>query len=159
MASLTQTSATNQKRPARQPMDKPQMATTSIKSEQNKYDQVVVVIPALNEEKSLPLVLGDLPKVARVIVVDNGSTDATPRLAAELGAVVVPESQRGYGKACLTGLDEVAEIVEREDVDVQVVVFADADYSDHVDAIGELIDPILSRRKGLCIRVTIAGRA
>ena len=68
------------------------------------YDSVAVVIPALNEEESLPLVLGDLPQVARVVVVDNGSTDDTAKLAAELGATVIPEAQRGYGKACLTGL-------------------------------------------------------
>ena len=72
------------------------------------YDSVAVVIPALNEEESLPLVLGDLPQVARVVVVDNGSTDDTAKLAAELGATVVPEPQRGYGKACLTGLAELA---------------------------------------------------
>ena len=157
MASITQTSAANQKRPARQPMDKSQMANPSIKSADNKYDQVMVVIPALNEEKSLPLVLEDLPEVARVIVVDNGSTDATPSLAAESGAVVIPEPQRGYGKACLTGLSEVAEIVKREDFDLQVVVFADADYSDHVDAIGELIDPILADEKDFVLGSRLLG--
>src|SRR5260221_2160081 len=55
---------------------------------------VVVVIPALNEEASLPLVLRDLPAVGRVIVVDNGSTDGTSRVAIDAGATVVTEAQR-----------------------------------------------------------------
>src|SRR5947207_1946404 len=64
---------------------------------------VTVIIPALDEETSLPRVLGDLPRVGRVIVVDNGSTDGTARVASEAGAMVVAEPRRGYGSACLRG--------------------------------------------------------
>ena len=121
------------------------------------YDSVAVVIPALNEEESLPLVLGDLPQVARVVVVDNGSTDDTAKLATELGATVIPESQRGYGKACLTGLAEVARQVDQENLNVEVVVFADADYSDHVHAIGSLIDPILADQQDFVLGSRLLG--
>jgi len=64
---------------------------------------VCAVIPALNEEESISLVLRDLPRdvVRDVIVVDNGSTDATAQRAREAGATVVPEPRRGYGSACL----------------------------------------------------------
>ena len=121
------------------------------------YDSVAVVIPALNEEESLPLVLGDLPQVARVVVIDNGSTDDTAKLAAELGATVVPEPQRGYGKACLTGLAEVARQVDQENLNVEVVVFADGDYSDHVHAIGRLIDPILADQQDFVLGSRLLG--
>ncbi|HEV7783708.1 MAG TPA: glycosyltransferase, partial [Thermoanaerobaculia bacterium] len=64
-----------------------------------------VVIPALNEEASLPLVLADLPRtVRRVVVADNGSVDGTARVAREGGAEVVMAPRRGYGSACLAGL-------------------------------------------------------
>ena len=80
------------------------MASEQHGDQEVEFPSAVVVIPALNEEESLPLVLNDLPSVGRVIVVDNGSTDQTAKLATELGATVVEESQRGYGSACLRGL-------------------------------------------------------
>jgi glycosyltransferase involved in cell wall biosynthesis len=109
-----------------------------------KLEGVVVVIPALNEEESLPLVLRDLPPIERVIVVDNGSTDATARVAAEEGAQVVGEPERGYGAACLRGLAAIEEFVDRGGSPPRVVAFADADYSDHVDRLPELVAPIES---------------
>ena len=101
---------------------------------------VAVIIPALNEEASLPLVLRDLPKVGRVLVVDNGSTDATARVAVEGGAIVVSEPQRGYGSACLRGL---AALAEPNTMVPRVVVFVDGDYSDHPNRLPELVAPIL----------------
>ena len=66
-----------------------------------------VVIPAYNEEASLPLVLEAIPSppVSRTVVVDNNSTDATSEVAAAGGAEVVTERRPGYGSACLGGLD------------------------------------------------------
>jgi glycosyltransferase involved in cell wall biosynthesis len=103
---------------------------------------VAVIIPALNEEASLPLVLRDLPGVGRVIVVDNGSTDATARVAAEGGATVVAEPVRGYGAACLRGLGAIAELADRGESSPRVVVFLDGDYSDHPERLPELVAPI-----------------
>jgi len=87
-----------------------------------------VVIPALDEERSLPLVLADLPRppVRRVVVADNGSADGTARVAAAGGAVVVAAPRRGYGSACLAALDYL-----RRHQPPDIVVFVDADYSDH----------------------------
>lgn len=101
--------------------------------------QVDVVIPALNEQESIPLVLRALTDtcVRRVIVVDNGSDDDTARIAAELGAIVVPEPRRGYGSACLAGMDRA----RRDPPDV--LIFLDADYSDHPEEISRLLEPIL----------------
>jgi hypothetical protein len=103
---------------------------------------VNVVIPALDEEASLPLVLHDLPAVGRVIVVDNGSTDATARVAVEAGAEVVSEPQRGYGAACLRGLAAIKESMTAGQNAPQIVVFLDADYSDDPRYLPKLVEPI-----------------
>lgn len=106
-------------------------------------DAVWVIIPALNEEASLPLVLRDLPPVGQVIVIDNGSTDATAAVARRHRATVVAERQRGYGAACLRGLRAIGELVRAGESVPQVVVFVDADYSDHPDLLPDLVQPIL----------------
>ncbi len=107
-----------------------------------------VVIPALNEEASLPLVLAELPRppVRRVVVADNGSRDGTARVAREGGAVVVPAARRGYGTACLAGLDHL-----RRNDPPDIVVFIDADYSDHPDELSRLIAPLLAGEADLVI--------
>jgi glycosyltransferase involved in cell wall biosynthesis len=81
-----------------------------------------------------------------VIVVDNGSTDQTAQIASNLGATVITEPQRGYGAACLAGLNEIQRWVTEEDATVRVVAFVDADYSDHVDLLEALIEPIFDDR-------------
>jgi glycosyltransferase involved in cell wall biosynthesis len=106
-------------------------------------ESVTVVIPALNEEESLPLVLNDLPDVGQVIVVDNGSRDATPEIAARSGATVVLEPRRGYGSACLCGLAAIREQIERGRSSPEIVAFVDADYSDHPNLLPPLVEPIV----------------
>jgi glycosyltransferase involved in cell wall biosynthesis len=97
--------------------------------------RIGIVIPALNEARALPKVLAEIPDfVDRIIVADNGSTDATAAVASSLGAEVVSEPRRGYGRACLTALDVL------EDVDI--VVFLDGDASDHPNEMAKLLDPI-----------------
>ena len=108
---------------------------------------VDVVIPALNEEKSIGQVLGDIPWdiVRRVVVADNGSTDATASVATEAGAIVVAAPRRGYGSACLAGLAELA----KDPPDI--CVFLDGDYSDHPDELPDVIRPILEDGADLVI--------
>jgi len=108
-----------------------------------RLDSVWVIIPALNEQQSLPLVLDDLPALGRVIVVDNGSTDATALVAEQHGATVVSEPRRGYGAACLKGLAMIRDMVRAGQTPPQVVVFVDADYSDHPQQLPKLAVPIL----------------
>ncbi|MFL6289440.1 MAG: glycosyltransferase family 2 protein [Thermoanaerobaculia bacterium] len=114
-----------------------------------------VVIPALNEERSLPSVLADLPRppVRRIVVADNGSTDGTSRVAREGGAEVVAAPRRGYGSACLAGLDHL-----RRTGPPDVVVFVDADWSDHPEELPALIAPILAGEADLVIGSRILGR-
>jgi glycosyltransferase involved in cell wall biosynthesis len=116
---------------------------------------VDVVIPALDEERSLPLVLADLPRppVRRVVVGDNGSTDGTARVAREGGAEVVDAPRRGYGSACLAALDHL-----RRTGPPDVVVFVDADWSDHPEELPRLLAPILSGEADLVVGSRILGK-
>ena len=100
--------------------------------------KISVIIPAFNEEESLPHVLNDLPqdRLHQIIVVDNNSDDRTSIVAREHGATVVHEKRRGYGRACLAGMDALG--------DPDIVVFLDGDYSDYPEEIDLLLQPILS---------------
>jgi glycosyltransferase involved in cell wall biosynthesis len=121
----------------------------------NASPRIDVVIPALNEEASLPLVLAALPHppVRRVVVADNGSADGTARVAREGGAVVVPAARRGYGSACLAGLDHL-----RRNDPPDVVVFVDADFSDSPEELPRLVAPILAGEADLVIGSRVLGR-
>ena len=68
--------------------------------------RVSVIIPTHNEAQAIARVLADLPSdlITEVIVVDSNSNDGTPEIAARMGARIIHESRRGYGRACLTGL-------------------------------------------------------
>lgn len=101
--------------------------------------RVAVVIPALNEEAALPKVLAELPlrRLTQVVVVDNGSSDATARVARQSGATVLSEPNRGYGRACLAGIDYLKQHSP------EVVVFLDGDYSDYPDELDDVVRPIL----------------
>ncbi|MBT8400550.1 MAG: glycosyltransferase family 2 protein [Rhodothermia bacterium] len=98
----------------------------------------IVIIPAFNEGRSIGLVVGDIPEdlVQEVVVVNNGSTDETERNASEAGATVLREERRGYGWACLCGIEYAA--TKNPDV----IVFLDGDYSDHPEEMTQLVEPI-----------------
>ena len=119
---------------------------------------VVVVIPALNEEASLPLVLRDLPAVGRVIVVDNGSTDKTADVARRGGATVISEPERGYGAACLCGLAAIEESNVAGVAPPRIIVFLDADYSDHPERLPELVEPIDKNTADLVLGSRLLGQ-
>jgi glycosyltransferase involved in cell wall biosynthesis len=114
---------------------------------------VDAVIPALNEAESLGAVLDALPSplVRRVVVADNGSTDGTARVAREHGATVVLEPRRGYGAACLKGLEALA--ADPPDV----VLFLDADRSDDPAQAGAVLAPILEGRADLVVGSRVLG--
>lgn len=108
------------------------------------------MIPALNEEQSLPLVLAALPPVGAVIVVDNGSADRTGERAREAGAELVVEPRRGYGSACLAGIARARELGFDQNP-AAVLVILDADFSDHPDELPLLVDPVLAGRADLVL--------
>ncbi len=116
---------------------------------------VDVVIPAFNEEASLPLVLAAIPRppVRRVVVCDNNSTDATAEVARGGGAVVVHEPRPGYGAACLRALDHL-----RRHDPPEIVVFLDGDYSDYPEELPAVIAPILADRAEVVIGSRVLGR-
>ena len=101
---------------------------------------VYVIIPAFNEEASIGLVIKDIPEiVSEVIVVNNNSTDTTVQVAKEAGATVLFETQKGYGHACLKGMD----YVEGLDLRPEIIVFLDGDYSDYPEELTKIITPIM----------------
>jgi len=107
--------------------------------------RVSVVIPTRNEAQAIARVLADLPSelVTEVIVVDSNSTDGTPEIAQKMGARVIRETRRGYGRACLTG------VANADNPDI--VVFLDGDYSDRPSELPLLLTPILEGRADLTI--------
>jgi glycosyltransferase involved in cell wall biosynthesis len=107
--------------------------------------RVSVIIPTHNEAQAIGRVLADLPSdlVAEVIVVDSNSNDGTPEIAARMGARVIQEPRRGYGRACLTGLANTR--------NPDVVVFLDGDYSDRPSELPKLLAPIIERRADITV--------
>lgn len=114
--------------------------------------RISVVIPTLNEAASIGHVLRHIPRppVTDIVVVDAQSTDGTREIAAALGARVVSEPRRGYGRACLTGIEQVSPS--------DVVVFLDGDYSDRPEELPALIQPIIDGRADIVIGSRLAGQ-
>ena len=100
-----------------------------------------VIIPALNEEKSIGKVIKDIPAdlVTEVIVIDNNSSDNTIKVAAAAGATTLKEVEPGYGATCLKGINYIANLDQSTDI----IVFMDGDYSDYPEELGAVIEPIL----------------
>jgi glycosyltransferase involved in cell wall biosynthesis len=117
---------------------------------------VVVIIPALNEEPSIQKVIHDIPEdlVSEIVVVDNNSTDRTAVKAAETGVSVIKESIRGYGSACHSGL----EYLKSKSWQPNVVVFLDGDYSDYPEDMKKLLEPITDRGYDLVLGARIVDK-
>jgi len=111
---------------------------------------VSIVIPTHNEAGAIGRVLGDIPAdiVSEVLVVDSNSTDGTPEIASKLGARVLHEPRRGYGRACLTGLAAASS--------PDVVVFLDGDYSDRPDELPIILAPIMEGRADITLGSRLA---
>lgn len=115
---------------------------------------VSVIIPALNEERSVGAVVREIPRenVREIVVVNNGSSDGTAEVARAAGAVVIDEPQKGYGKACLAGIRHISKNPP------EIVVFLDADYSDYPEEMSLLLAPIISGGADFVLGSRMAGK-
>ena len=105
--------------------------------------KIKVIIPAYNEESSITKVIKDIPTlVDEIIVINNNSTDQTEQNAAEAGATVLTEPRKGYGYACLKGMDYIANLKAHQRPDI--IVFLDGDYSDYPEQLTQLVAPIIN---------------
>ncbi len=103
---------------------------------------IKVIIPAYNEQDSIAKVIAEIPSsVSETIVVNNNSTDNTAPVAQKAGATVLTETQKGYGYACLRGLDYVKQQTDKPDI----IVFLDGDYSDYPEELTKIIAPIIEQ--------------
>ena len=110
---------------------------------------VDVILPVLDEAQALPWVLGRMPAGYRPIVADNGSTDESAHIAARLGALVVTETQRGFGAACFAGLEAAS---------AQVVCFMDCDGSLDPQELPRIAAPVIAGRAELVLGARVADR-
>lgn len=100
-----------------------------------KNRRITVVIPCLNEEAGVAKVLREVPPfVDEIIVVDNGSTDRTAAVARSMGAQVVSELHRGYGRAYKSGFSRATG---------DIIVTLDGDHSYPVDALSYLLEAFM----------------
>jgi glycosyltransferase involved in cell wall biosynthesis len=109
--------------------------------------KLCVIIPALDEEAAIGRVVSEVPRdvAQEIIVVDNGSTDATAKVASEAGALVVSAPERGYGNACMAGV--------RAAPDADFYAFMDGDGSDAPQRLGDLAGPVLRGEAALALGV------
>ena len=109
---------------------------------------IKVIIPAFNEADAIAKVIKDIPPIVEeIIVVNNNSTDKTALNAKNAGATVLDEHRKGYGYACLKGIDYISNTGQKPDI----VVFLDADYSDHPEEMTKIINPIITNNIDLVI--------
>ncbi len=103
---------------------------------------IKVIIPAYNEQDSIANVIKDIPTIVdEVIVVSNNSTDYTEQNAKNAGATVLKENRKGYGYACLKGMQYISE----QNIQPDIIVFLDGDYSDYPEQLTEIVAPIINK--------------
>ena len=101
---------------------------------------IKVIIPAYNEQDSIANVINDIPDIVdETIVISNNSNDNTEINAKKAGATVLSEPKKGYGYACLKGIDYISKLEQKP----TIIVFLDGDYSDYPEQLTEIVDPIL----------------
>lgn len=114
----------------------------------NNNPLIKVIIPAFNEADSIAKVIAEIPNIVdEVIVVSNNSTDDTEKNASAAGATVLQEKRKGYGYACLKGLDYIANQSQKP----EIIVFLDGDYSDYPSELTKIIAPIQQKNIDLVI--------
>lgn len=115
---------------------------------------ITVIIPAYNEEQSIGKVVDDIPRniVDHVIVVNNNSTDTTVEVARKAGAIVLDEPRKGYGWACLKGIEH------SKTLKTEIVVFLDGDYSDYPQEIPDVLAPIFETDMDMVIGSRVLGK-
>ncbi|WP_339884374.1 glycosyltransferase family 2 protein [Polaribacter vadi] len=103
---------------------------------------IKVIIPAYNEQDSIGSVVKDIPKIVdEIIVISNNSTDNTEINAKNAGATVLSETRKGYGYACLKGMDYIA----KQSIKPDIIVFLDGDYSDYPEQLTEIVSTIINQ--------------
>ncbi len=114
-----------------------------------------MVIPAYNEVASIARVVEAIPQgmVRDVVVVDNGSTDGTAEVARQAGATVLSAPRKGYGHACLTGID----YLKNKPTPPDILVFLDGDFSDYPEELPEVVAPIQEQDIDLVIGSRVLG--
>ena len=101
---------------------------------------IKVIIQAFNEQDAIANVVNEIPKIVdEIIVVSNNSTDNTEIKEKNAGATVLKEHRKGYGFACLKGMD----YIRNQKILPEIIVFLDGDYSDYPAQLTEIIDPII----------------
>ncbi|MGB5460992.1 MAG: glycosyltransferase family 2 protein [Eudoraea sp.] len=109
---------------------------------------IKVIIPAYNEANSIAKVIEEIPAiVSEIIVVNNNSSDDTAINATRAGATVLNETRKGYGYACLRGMDYIAKKSRKPNI----IVFIDGDYSDYPEELNKIVKPILEENVDMVI--------
>ena len=118
-------------------------------------EKVAIVIPALNEEQAIQQLLAEIPRdfAQWIIVVDNGSTDRTAAVARAADAFVASEPTRGYGRACLTGLETA------HNLGADIVIFMDGDGSDDPADLPMMLAPVSEGHADLSIGSRVTTRS
>jgi glycosyltransferase involved in cell wall biosynthesis len=118
-------------------------------------DKIAIIIPALNEEDALQQLLAELPRdfAQWIIVVDNGSTDGTATVARSAGAIVASEPTRGYGRACLKGLQTAS------DLGAEILIYMDGDGSDDPTDLPMMLEPLKEGRADFVIGSRVDRRS
>ena len=115
--------------------------------------KIAVIIPAFNEEDSISRVITDIPEfVDETIVVNNCSNDNTAEVAQQSGATVLTENEKGYGAACLKGIDYA------KTKNYDIIVFLDGDYSDYPEEMNLIIEPIIKDNYDFVLGSRLIGK-
>lgn len=116
-------------------------------------NHIKVIIPAYNEEKAIGNVIKEIPNsVSEIIVISNNSTDNTIQVAKSAGATVLSENRKGYGYACLKGMEYIAS----QEIKPDIIVFLDGDYSDYPEELTKIIEPIQNNNIDFVIGARVA---